>query len=294
MAALKSRPLHKDPAPSRLAYRVQRLLLTPLFWRALRWGVPLVVVAAVVAIWLGDPARREALAGAASELRRQIEERPEFTVQVMAVDGASPELSAEIRRNLRLRLPISSFDLDLPALRTAVAELDPVAGVRVFIRPGGVLQVEVEERIPAVVQRGPEGLRLLDPGGHPVAPLAARDDRADLPLIAGTGAERAVAEVLALHAAAEPLEARLRGFVRVGERRWDVVLDRGQRILLPETEPVAALDHVIALDRAQDLLARDIVAVDLRDPRRPTLRLSPEAADALHAARAAYERTSQR
>jgi cell division protein FtsQ len=49
----------------------------------------------------------------------------------------------------------------------------------------------------------------------------------------------------------------------VGERRWDVVLDRDQRILLPETEPGRALERVLALDQAQDLLDRD-VTVDLR------------------------------
>ena len=44
----------------------------------------------------------------------------------------------------------------------------------------------------------------------------------------------------------------------MGERRWDVVLDRDQRILLPETGPVPALERVIALDKAEHLLDRDI------------------------------------
>jgi cell division protein FtsQ len=149
-----------------------------------------------------------------------------------------------------------------------------------------VLQVEVEERVPAIIHRRPEGLVLLDGGGHVVRPLAERDQRMDLPLIAGTGAGRQVAEALELMRAAEPLAERLAGFVRVGERRWDVVLSGGQRILLPETGAVAALDQAIALDQAQDLLARDVVSVDLRNPRRPTLRLSEDAAAKLHEIRA--------
>jgi hypothetical protein len=44
-----------------------------------------------------------------------------------------------------------------------------------------------------------------------------------------------VPEALALVAAARPAVPRLRGLVRMGERRWDLVLDRDQRILLPET-----------------------------------------------------------
>jgi cell division protein FtsQ len=63
----------------------------------------------------------------------------------------------------------------------------------------------------------------------------------------------------------------------MGERRWDMVLDRDQRILLPETDPVAAMHRVVALDQAQDMLARDVSLVDMRLGSRPTLRLNTPA-----------------
>jgi cell division protein FtsQ len=154
------------------------------------------------------------------------------------------------------------------------------------VRSGGVLQVDVEERMPAVVWRAPAGLELLDAEGRRVVALAARTDRPDLPLIAGTGADRVVPEALRLVAAAEPVKDRLRGFLRVGERRWDVVLDRNQRILLPETGAVEALEQVLALDEAQDLLARNLIVVDMRLPHRPTLRLAPHAVEELRRVRA--------
>ena len=56
-----------------------------------------------------------------------------------------------------------------------------------------------------------------------------------------------------------------------------MVLDRGQRIMLPETEPVQALERVIALSVAQDMLARDLVAVDMRLKQRPTIRMNADA-----------------
>ena len=69
--------------------------------------------------------------------------------------------------------------------------------------------------------------------------------------------------------------ARLRGLVRMGARRWDVVLDRGQRILLPAEKPVAALERLLAMDQAEKILDRDVSSIDLRDERRPVLRLAP-------------------
>ncbi|MCB1342496.1 MAG: cell division protein FtsQ, partial [Pseudooceanicola sp.] len=99
----------------------------------------------------------------------------------------------------------------------------------------------------------------------------------DLPLIAGEGADARVAEALELVQAAKPLGGRLRGLVHVGERRWDVVLDREQRIQLPTDQPVAALERVIALDQAQDMLGRDVSVVDMRIEARPTLRMTEAA-----------------
>lgn len=67
----------------------------------------------------------------------------------------------------------------------------------------------------------------------------------------------------------------------MGERRWDVVLDNGQRILLPEEGAVAALERVMALAQAEDMLGRDVTVIDMRYGARPTLRLSPGALDEL-------------
>ena len=56
-----------------------------------------------------------------------------------------------------------------------------------------------------------------------------------------------------------------------------MVLDRDQRILLPHENPIAALQRVMALHEAQDMLDRDIITVDMRNAARPTIRLSDPA-----------------
>ena len=113
--------------------------------------------------------------------------------------------------------------------------------------------------------------------------IEARADRLDLPLIAGDGAQDHIGEALALFRATGPISGRVRGLVRMGERRWDIVFDNGQRILLPTEQPVVALDSVMALHSAQDMLSRDVAVVDMRNGGRPTLRLNPLAAAAIGA-----------
>ena len=268
----------RDPAPSRLTYKAHRLWLTPVFRSLLQVGLPLSLALAAAGWYVAIPENRAALAQRATEVRRSIETRPEFMVKLMAIDGASPVLADEIRTQLPLEFPISSFDIDLEAMQAKVAALDVVDTVDIRIRPGGVMEVHVTERQPVLVWRRPGTIELIDATGHRVANLVERAARPDLPLVAGDGADTHVTEALALIRAAGPLASRLRGLVRVGERRWDLVLDDGPSILLPETDPVPALDQVLALDQAQDLLARDVTHVDMRNPMRPTLRLSQPAA----------------
>lgn len=276
----------RDPAPSRVSYRLQRLWLTPLFRSLIRTGLPALAVTAGLGLYLADEDTQETIQIAVSDLRRSIAERPEFTVKLMAIDGASESLSEDIREVLSLDFPVSSFDLELDEMQRRIAGLDAVARADLRIRQGGILQIEIAERVPAVVWRAEDALELLDAEGRRVAPLASRLDRPDLPLIAGHGAEEAVPEALRILAAAETLTDRVRGLVRVGARRWDLVLTRDQRILLPEDNPVRALEQVIALDDAQDLLSRDVAAVDMRNPARATVRLSATAVEELQRIRA--------
>ena len=268
-------PVRRDPAPTVWAYRMQRIMLTPYLRALLRVGLPTFAVLALCGFYLADEGRRAGVVGIFTELREKFENRPEFRVSLASIEGCSPELAEAVRARLNLNLPQSSFDLDLDGARARIEGLDAVQSAELRVRSGGVLQVLVTERQPVAVWRTDDGLLLVDEGGHRVAGLHARSDRPDLPLIAGIGADAATAEALQLLAAAGPLTPRIRGIVRMGERRWDIVLDREQRILLPSENPVRALERLLALDRAQDILSRDLLAVDLRIDTRPILRLTP-------------------
>jgi cell division protein FtsQ len=252
-----------------------------MFRLVLRVGLPIAAVVGAGVVYFGNDARREAVVASVQDLRRSFEERPEFMVKMMAIDGASNSVSEDIRDILSIDFPISSFDLDLDAMRTKVTGLDAVESASLRVRQGGIMQIDVTERVPVTVWRTADGLELLDEDGVLVGPLMTRSERPDLPLIVGEGADKNVAEAMALVSAAGPLTTRLRGLVRVGDRRWDVVLDRNQRIKLPEKGAVKALERVIAMHQAVDMLSRDLVTVDMRLASRPTVRMTGEAVQEL-------------
>ena len=263
-----------DPAPSRLSYRVQRLMLTPACRWFLRVGLPVLVVVGGIGVYLADAARRTAIVDQVAEIRRQIETRPEFMVDRMAIDGASDRVRADIRAVVPHDLPVSSFDLDLPAIRGRVEKIPAVADAAVRVRQGGVLSVEITERVPAALWRTRGGIRVLDREGVGIATIDSRAARPELPVMTGAGANAHVPEALDILEAARPLKMDIRGLVRMGARRWDLVLRDGKRVMLPEDAPVRALERVIVLNAAHEMLDRDLVAVDMRIGARPTVRLS--------------------
>ncbi len=278
-ARLFGRARNADPAPSRLSYRFQRWMLTPGIRRGLKIGLPVLAVFGLVGGFFAAEERREAVSTYIADIKTSIQERPEFMVNLMAIDGAGTALSEDIREIVPLDFPLSSWDLDVELIRDTITGLDPVKSATVRIRPGGILQVDVVERQPVIVWRTRDGIELLDETGAHVDRVSARADHAALPLIAGKGANKHVPEALQILTTARSLGERVRGLVRVGERRWDLVLDRNQRIMLPTERPARALERVLAVNEVQDLLERDVAVVDMRLGQRPTIRMNKTASE---------------
>lgn len=269
-----------DPAPSRLSYRYQRMMLTPLFRFGMRVVLPFGVAALGTAIWFSDQDRRDNINMVIDDVRSSIVERPEFMVQAMSIDGASEGVADDIREILPVDFPVSSFDLDLDMMKDTVSGLSPVKSATLRVRPGGVLQVNVVERNPVILWRMRDGLHLVDAEGFVVAQAPSREGYANLPVMAGEGADAKATEAISLMRAAGPLASRVRGLVRVGERRWDVVLDRDQRIMLPEVGAITALERVVALSQVQEMLERDLSVIDMRLGDRPTIRIAERSVEA--------------
>jgi cell division protein FtsQ len=101
-----------------------------------------------------------------------------------------------------------------------------------------------------------------------------------LPLVVGVGAETRAKRFLAMLDKYPLVRDQMRAAVLVAERRWNVILNNGIDVRLPEEDADAALALLVKLDHDDSLLSRDITAVDLRLPDRVTVQLSDEAAAA--------------
>lgn len=270
-----------DPAPSRVAYRIMRLLLIPRLRLIFTLGFPsLLIFCATLGLFININVW-ENISTIKKDLKLAFVERPEFMIKVASIDGSSDELANEIREILPLDFPVSYFDLDIKYLHKVVNEIPAVASAAIKISAGGVLQINVAEKSPAFIWRKDNVMSVIDETGSFIRIANSRVDYPKLPLVVGEAADLAVSEISSLMQANEYFKDHVRAFIRVGERRWDLILENNVRIMLPQREFLAAFDRLMLMNEAGQLLSGRLSNIDMRLVVRPTVRVDTVSVDPL-------------
>lgn len=224
---------------------------------------------------------REAIEARIGESIDAMMASPELAIRRIDVTGASPDIVAEVEVRLSDLIGSSSMRLEVTELRGQIEALGPVRRADVQLGPDGVLAVQLVERHPVTLWRDGDGvLYILDGEGVRIVEAGPRARYPHMVLLLGDDAPDHVAEAIRIVSAAPALRPRIRALVRVGQRRWDIVLDRDQRIQLPEEGAVEAVARVIALHQGEDeLLDRDLTIIDMRIADRPVLRMPDRAVE---------------
>ena len=265
-----------DPAPSKVAYLANRIWLKKSSRRSF-FIMILISIVLFVLIGLSNRSNFSLLIKKNTDkITQYVELSPIFKVVNLSVISEDPNVIEKISSTLALNFPISSMDIDVEVLRLKVELIDLVESASVRLTSNGLVEVDVKIRKPVAIQRLGTRLMLIDARGVKVDEVLSRSQRLDLPLLVGKGAEKCVDEALHLLLEIKDLVSRVRGLVRVGERRWDVILNRGQVILLPEKNPLNAIRKIISLQEGQKILDRNISYLDFRNINRPVLGLSEE------------------
>ena len=270
-----------DPAPSRIAYRIMRLLLIPRLRLIFTLGFPsLLIFCATLGLFININVW-ENISAIKKDLKLAFVERPEFMIKVASIDGSSDELTNEIREILPLDFPVSYFDLDIKYLHKVVNEIPAVASAAIKISVGGVLQINVTEKSPAFIWRKDNVMSVIDETGSFIRIANSRVDYPKLPLVVGEAANLVVSEISSLMQANEYFKDHVRAFIRVGERRWDLILENNVRIMLPQREFLAAFDRLMLMNEAGSLLSGRLSNIDMRLVVRPTVRVDTVSVDPL-------------
>ena len=199
-----------------------------------------------------------------------------FGIEQVRISGHKETGESEILAALDFGPASSLVTLDPYNAQRRLERIDWVKSATVKKLFPGTIEIEIREREPLALWQIGGIVSLIDHSGSTIGLLRHRR-HARLPMVVGYGANRAAGELLDLIAEHPRIAGRVRAAVRVAERRWNLRLDNGIEVRLPEADPGAALAELVQIDTESGLLARDILMVDMRFADRLVVRLSESA-----------------
>ena len=221
----------------------------------------------------------EAFVASVSETRNAIANSAGFRITSVAINGRKQLTQDEILAIGGVNGHSSLLFLDASSVREKL-KADPwISEATVLKLYPGQLRIDIVERAPfALWQRNGQMSVISEDGAVLERFVSPRFLK--LPLVVGKGAETRARDFLALLARYPQINTVTRAAILVGERRWNLRLNDGLDIRLPEGDLGNALATLSNLDKNEHLFAKDIVAIDLRQPDRLVVQLSDDAAKA--------------
>jgi len=214
--------------------------------------------------------------GHAPQAFRLVTSAAGFAVEKVNISGNHQTSEIDVLEALELDGETSMIGFDVDRARAAVAAFPWVESVCVRKIYPDQINVTVVERQPVAIWQHDGAVDIIDRQGRVIVPYNTVWGRG-LPLLVGQGAERQAGVFLDGMSRFAGIRERARAYIRIGDRRWDILLDNGVRIKLPEVDAPGRLARALALENSDGLFSRDVENIDLRLADRITVALSNEA-----------------
>lgn len=269
MPALKPSSFHtvRRPAKRRMAG------LT----RGLRFGLKLLLVLGVagfvVMVWRSG--RVEAVLANMERQAIALSARAGFRVEDVEVVGRSQTDPKYLlaAAGLNRGYPILAFSPE--AARARIESLPWVASAAVERHLPDTVSITIVERKPIALWQHNEKISLIDSAGVNLGPTTI-ESAPQLPLVVGGDAPAHAAEFLHLLEGYPDIARRVQASSWIGSRRWDLKLDNGVEVRLPETGVAEALKQLADAQASSRLFERDVSLIDLRLAGKMIVRLAHE------------------
>jgi cell division septal protein FtsQ len=184
-------------------------------------------------------------------------------VQKVEFDGNDrvPDILLLKASGIRYRRNIMSASL--PDIKRKLENMSWVRSAVVSRKFPDTISVRIAERIPIAILQSKYKLYLVDADG-----VVLKNDGIgnfnNLPIVVGDGAEEEVSYLLKCLAQYPKIEKQLVFAVRIGKRRWNIKINRGITVKLPEKGILHAIGILAELSDKNGFFNPDIQSIDLR------------------------------
>jgi len=157
--------------------------------------------------------------------------------------------------------PILAFSPE--AARQRIEALSWVASAAVERRLPDTVAITIIERKPIALWQHNDKFALIDSKGDNLGPVA-NESASALPLIVGGDAPSHASALLSMLETHPDLAKRVQASNWIGSRRWDLKMDNGVEVKLPEDGVAEALQQLADAEASSRILERDVAIIDLR------------------------------
>lgn len=258
------RPLRK---PVRFLARYCRGEIQPPRYTNAAMTAALFVATGIYGTWLG---------GHMPDVAQAVTARTGFAVDEITVTGNREVSEIDVLDRLELTGWTSLIGFDASAARERITKLPWVENASVRKIYPDTIEVKLNERKPFAIWQHDGQLSVIEQTGNIIASYG-NPTRSPLPLLLGLGAPDVGAAFVAKMQDHPDIATRVRAYVRIADRRWDLRLDNGVNVMLPETGVEEALEVLGRMNRESNIFDRDLISIDLRLSDRAVFALTDEA-----------------
>jgi cell division protein FtsQ len=201
-----------------------------------------------------------------------------LAIDAILVDGRDHTPKNEILQALGIQKNSPILELDVQRAQETLEHILWIRSAIVERRLPDTVYIKLEERKPMALWQYNQVMQVLGDDGVPIS-VSSIDPFKNLPMIVGKGAPAHTPHLLQALKKNPSIQELVKSSVRVGERRWNLVLKNGITIRLPEEGIEKALQRLMMLENKHHLVNKNVSVIDLRIPDRLILKLKNKPAN---------------
>ncbi|MCR6632619.1 MAG: cell division protein FtsQ/DivIB [Magnetospirillum sp.] len=268
-----------EARPKKAKRKLPRLRLSALQKMAAGGVAMTALVVGGAVLWHSGVIQRTAQSAVASVLNATA--RAGFRIEEVTITGRGRTALEDVAAALGAPHGSPILGVDIERVRDRLEAIPSVKVAAVERHLPGSIHLAIVERQPVAIWQNNGEHVLVDAEGHQIPGAIAGFE--ELPLVVGDGAGIRAEELLTMLSSEPQLATRVKAAVRVGNRRWNLMLDNavhGVEVRLPEDQAEAAWHRLAQLEREKGVTNRQVSMIDLRTPDRMVLKTERPASPA--------------
>lgn len=197
-----------------------------------------------------------------------------FSVRQIYIEGREKTSAALVKEIITVKQGDALLAVPVDEIREELEKLNTVKTASVERILPDVLKVVLNERQPVAVWQNGGRLHLVDIDGKV---LRHDIDAKDSPLmvVAGKDAPQHIDDLFALLDKEPSMAKQVVSATWVGGRRWNLKLEGGARVLLPEIAPEEAWERLAEMQERDRILEKNLLSIDMRIEEKVFLKQAP-------------------